>query len=355
MPGNIQPIIDYMLVVLSGIVACFIISLLFVHLFSTAKLKRLDTLKKQILAAVDQYLNSGSSIMPMIDHFRTHKGLRALELVLRQTDMQQTKALQKIIVYTGYFDYMKKEIDTDDVMFLILLIKIIGQLHLPGFSKNIMSVLLKYQKDSDAQYFGFLSLSLLGDSISLIAVLTDKSYTPNLSFRSLQEIFSAFTGDKEHLFGVLLESATDKYIQRTCIKRIGAEKIHSLVGLVCDHLDDPNTNMLIDSIRTLGELKYRPAAEKILSLTKHPQWEVRNVAYTALAGIDLNLYAHDVAFGLFDREWWVRYNSATALVDYSKISELKKEVDFAGDRFAIEILNYALDRKALGKGVTVNA
>ena len=58
-----------------------------------------------------------------------------------------------------------------------------------------------------------------------------------------------------------------------------------LCPLVAPSLRSENTNVLIESIRTLGRLHYTEGVEEIRQHTKHPQWSVRSTAVTALASI----------------------------------------------------------------------
>ena len=108
--------------------------------------------------------------------------------------------------------------------------------------------------------------------------------------------------------------------------------------------------MRIDAVRTLGQLAYTPAYQPILALAKNDRWELRAVVATALAAFDAGKNAETLIDLLCDREWWVRYRAAESLTKATDTKELLARVEKTGDRFAAEMMRFALEQAALIKG-----
>ncbi|MEZ4626769.1 MAG: hypothetical protein R2912_01225 [Eubacteriales bacterium] len=115
------------------------------------------------------------------------------------------------------------------------------------------------------QHIGLLSLCLLARRQRSFYLL-DESIASLLSFRTLEELFNVFRGDREQLCDRLVGSAADPYIRRTCVKAIGNNKYTALAPEVMPLLNSLQLNMKIDAARTLGQLCYAPAYEHILKM-----------------------------------------------------------------------------------------
>ena len=53
---------------------------------------------------------------------------------------------------------------------------------------------------------------------------------------------------------------------------------------------------------------------------------------------------------LCDREWWVRYRAAESLAKAGDSEQLMQRIEATGDRFAAEMMRFALDRAAFLRG-----
>ena len=120
-----------------------------------------------------------------------------------------------------------------------------------------------------------------------------------------------------------------------------------LCPLVVPYLQSENTNVLIDSIRTLGKLRYAPAEGSIRQHTAHVEWSVRSTAATALSEIAPDHCYEELLRCLCDREWWVRFHAAEALSKLPGHPDLMADVQALQDRFAFEMMRYIQERNQL--------
>ena len=200
------------------------------------------------------------------------------------------------------------------------------------------------------QHVGMLTLCMLGAERDIVALCRDHTIASLLSFRTLEEIFSVYQGDLKRLCRKLITSASDPYIRRTCIKAIGEQKFDDLGELVLPHLMQGHINTRIDSARALGQIHYEPAYPHLLAGATDPRWEMRAVVATALGAFGAEQNEEILVKLLCDREWWVRYRAAESLTQVNNTEALMQRIEATGDRFAAEMMRFALDRAVFLRG-----
>jgi hypothetical protein len=200
----------------------------------------------------------------------------------------------------------------------------------------------------NVQYEAFLALAKLGSYKNIINICTNKKFTISLTFRSLQEIISAYTGDKSELYKALLVSK-DAYIVRICVRLIGNERLRALAPDIEGFLDSDNINLLIDTMRALSVLQYKPVIDKLAALMRHKAWEVRAVAVNAVAAIDREDYIDALVTALQDSEWQVRFNAGAALSKVKDTNLIREKIVATGDKFAMDMYENFAQLASIGR------
>ncbi|MEA4997898.1 MAG: HEAT repeat domain-containing protein [Candidatus Limiplasma sp.] len=284
-------------------------------------------------------------------YLRTARGAEMLCRVLNEECKDGAGAALISILRTGrYFQWMQRSLASRDMMLRILIIRLTGLLQIRSFETQIIPLMKAHRDNLNLQYAGFLALSMMGNRDSIIKLCDDPSFTKSLSYRSLKEIFTVYTGDKRFLYEKLLLSP-DAYIRRIVIKNIGEEGFREYAEALIPMLESTDINLLCDVIRTLGQLRCEKAGQRIAAYLQSTNWMVRNAVVTALAAIDAQAYRPLLMEGLKDREWWVRYNTARELCAHLSPDSLAAAVPTLNDRFASEILQFAIqEAQIMGKG-----
>lgn len=256
------------------------------------------------------------------------------------------------VLRTGrYHAWMQSALASRDMMLRILVVRLMGLLRIRSFETQIIPLMKANPENLNLQYTGFLALAMMGNRDSLIRLCGEPGFTKTLSYRSLKEIFTVYTGDKRFLYERLLDSP-DAYIRRIVIKNIGEEGFAEYAERLIPMLESADLNLLCDVIRALGQLRCKAAGARIAAYLAHDSWTLRNAAVVALAGIDAEAYRPALMAALGDREWWVRYNSARELCAHLPLDALAAAALTLDDRFAREILNYAVqEARMMGRGV----
>ncbi|MGD9560175.1 MAG: HEAT repeat domain-containing protein [Oscillospiraceae bacterium] len=338
---NARVVFTYILIFLVMMLVLFICVLIYIRVSAVMQERFKHKLKQQIYYALSKVTDDPSAKVAIAggDKVFSPERLYILAEVFDEIDDQYKPALQGIILQMGFKEYIMKEFGTNDMEYLILIIRLIGDLDLAGMDSRVASLMYTHRNDINLQYQAYLTLALLGSRDHIVHICMDENYVQTLSFRSLQEVLKAYTGDKHDLYAALMNSP-DPFVVRICVKRIGAEHMTDLAPKVFPYLDSEDFNTVIDAARSLGQLQYEPAAPRLASLLKADRWEVRSIAVSALALIDESGYENEIAEALHDKEWQVRYNAALALSRSPNIAALLEKVKESGDRYAYEILEY---------------
>ena len=231
--------------------------------------------------------------------------------------------------------------------------KLAAELQLPDYEEEIYRNLHRWTDNAENQEISLLALFMCGCEEKLIALFTDPAFRLILSFRQLHELFDCYSGGHAELYRKLLARDCDLYVKRACVRGIGNEGLTELSPLIEPYLTSDHMNLLIDSVRSAGKLRYRPPDDILRRHTSHREWSVRSVAVTALADIAPEACYEDLLRCLCDPEWWVRFHAAEALSRLRGHEDLMENVTGLGDRFAYEMMRYILERNALlGREVT---
>lgn len=361
----VQIVVNWLIIVMASFLALFTLLLLVLHFTGAAKGKRIKKMREQLLCLISgeveasriknklyEMVKPGGEIesISAISGIRSLRGLQVISETADELKGEPWNVLSREVGGEWFGKYLRRQLDGTNMDSIILVIKLIGTLRLTRYTSEIVAQVYCYRATTQMQHIGMLSLCLLGAERELVAICRDETIASLLSFRTLEELFRTYTGERGKLCGLLIGTAADLYIRRTCIKAIGEYEYVGLAEAVLPYLNDHQLNARIDAVRTLGQLKYEPALERVREFAKDERWEARVVSATALGhyGAGRNL---DILLALLcDREWWVRYRAAEALVKYPDHTELMRRVDGTNDRFAGEMMRFALEKDALMRG-----
>lgn len=367
MQAILVKVVDTLVVVMAAILLLFVVWLLLLHIVTNIRSRRVEALKARLLALINENLKVArlrSQLYSLLDPLgeveylsqirgiRTKRGVRVISMLAPELDEARLAALRAVVLDIWYMKYLRRKLHGSARDFTLLVMKLAGELPLAPLHTDVLHQLYRYRDDPAAQQIGLTSLCALGDGDAVQLFLADPAVRLKLSFRTTQEIMATYSGNKLILFPLLLRDATDDYVRRACIGRIGAEKLAPLAPQVTPYLDSTVVNLRIDAIRALGELRYLPAADAIAAQRDDARWEVRSVVITALAKMDADRYLKQILEGLFDPQWWVRSHAAEALAKRPDCRVLLDRVEKRQDRYAFEILRFHMLRRELLTGVS---
>lgn len=364
----LQSIADGLIVILAGAMLLCGLLLLFLHLTSAVSNLRIQKMRGKLLcllageadvsrmkSSLYEMLRPGGEVERLSD-IRGIRSLRGLRVIAETADELTGEAWEKLSSEAGgewYGAYLRRKFGGSSFEAILLAVRLVGSLRIRRFTQSVVEQIYFYRTAAQMQHIGMLSLCMLGAEREVVALCRDQSVASLMSFRTLEEVFSVYSGDRRKLCRKLITTAADLYIRRTCIKAIGENQYAELGELVVPFLKSSQLNTRIDAVRALGQLREREGYEQICAFSEDIRWEMRAVVATALGeyGVRENLEA--LLRLLCDREWWVRYRAAQALLRYSDRAELMTRVERTADRFALEIMRFAVDQEALLKGEVV--
>lgn len=125
-----------------------------------------------------------------------------------------------------------------------------------------------------------------------------------------------------------------------------AMRLNLPAGLLAKALHSQSVSVIVAGLRSVAD----PAnIGEVRALLAHEDWQVRLQAVKALGRIGSRADASLLLPALQDRQWWVRYRAAQALLDLPGVSE--KDLDSLRaslpDRFAIDMLAQAMAERGM--------
>ncbi len=339
--------------------------LLLLHLTRRADSRRLTRMHEQLLCFVSgeakacqmksriyEMVEPGGAIDALCDirGIRSPRGLIVIAETAGELSGAALEKLRKEAAGEWYGAYLREVLDGVDEEEMALVIRLIGALKLKSYTADVVTQIYCCRTTAQMQHVGMLTLCMLGAERDIIALCRDHTIASLLSFRTLEEIFSIYTGDLKKLCRKLITTASDPYIRRTCIKTIGEKRYEDLGDLILPHLLNGHINTRIDAARALGQIRFAEALAPIAANAEDPRWEMRAVVATALGSFGAEENMETLIKLLCDKEWWVRYRAAESLAQIGDTEKLLRLVDCTHDRFAGEMMRFALDQAALRRG-----
>lgn len=352
----------WLAITLGALLSLGLLLLLLLHLTRSVNNRRVQKMHERLLCLISGAAETErmkNHIYEMVNpegknaQLSDIRGIRSTRglIVMAETAEELTgAALEKLKKEAGgawYGEYIRKLFNGVDEEAIALAVKLIGALRLASYTPDVVTQIYCCRTTTQMQHVGMLALCMLGAERDIVALCRDHTIASLLSFRTLEEIFSVYKGDLKRLCRKLITSASDPYIRRTCIKTIGEQKYYDMGDLVLPHLIHGHINTRIDAARTLGQICFETAHPHLLENAQDARWEMRAVVATALGAFDIVRNEATLVKLLCDKEWWVRYRAAEALAKTSDPTELMKRVEQTGDRFAAEMMCFALERLQL--------
>lgn len=360
----VQTVVNWLILIMAAFLVLFTLLLLLLHFTSEIKNSRIQKMREQLLCLIsgeadarrikhriyDMILsNRAGDSLADVQGIRSLRGLQVISEITDELPKEKHAILRGLIESDWYFKYLQKQFCGSNIDSIILVVKLIGSLQISRCTPDVVTQIYCHRNVTQMQHIGLLSLCLLGAEREIISICRDQTIASLLSFRTLEELFSVYVGDRERLCKALITTAADQYIRRTCVKAIGENGYFDLAELVMPLLSNNQLNARIDAVRTLGRLCYEPARESIRSLAANERWEMRAVVATALGCYGVKSTLDSLLILLCDREWWVRYRAAESLLNYPDQDELLARVRQTNDRFALEMMEFAFRKDALAR------
>lgn len=339
-------LVFYLILFFSSILIYFLLFLIYSHFRTNLVNKRKAAIKLNLLNVINDLKTDDKAIK----NIYSNVGFDAILELLEDRTAEDNIKLREYLLELKYDKYILKRLKSSNKDLRATTIMLIGYLHLFDMAELIKKEIYLNKDSIDIQYVGFRALAILGCDKILAQIFNDESIHINLTYRAFQNIFLSYSGNKLLFYEQML-SVKDKYVVRIVIKVIGYEKIVELAPNIRPYLNSDHKDTKISAIDSLGNLEDRESYETIRSLCKDETWEIRSAAIKAISQIDLEASVDVLVQALSDSQWWVRYNSASALVHYKDISQVLDKVMQSNDQFAKDILNYAIAKNKIAEGM----
>lgn len=170
-----------------------------------------------------------------------------------------------------------------------------------------------------------------------------------LNHKVVLDIINNSAGDKEVQKKMLIETIYDfsADIKSIVIEYFRIQSIKEASNILLEMLNDDSEHMEVrlSIIRYFGRIYYPPVRESLEERMFHSEWEYRALCASALTLYKSSETENTLLNCIGDTNWYVRYNTANTLLDYEISDEKIIKIINSGDRYASDIMKYALTMK----------
>jgi len=232
--------------------------------------------------------------------------------------------------------------------------------------RNAIPAIIEYEKKfyEDLNfYFGYnivLAYAKLGDYEGFIKSYKISNIPNEVNDDNLYVyILNSYEGDKEELINYQIKAlkgvkinqcilavkyfATNKYDK---VREFILEKLKQSIDIyITDKSNIRTLDLIMASIRYFQVVQSDEADRYILQLVDCPIWEVRVVVLNYLTKLDKSIVEEMYLEKIKDPNWYIRHNSAKALVKIGTSPEKLNRILDGNDQYAKEALEYALEKR----------
>ncbi len=225
----VQAVVNWLIIIMATVLALFTLLLLTLHLTNSIKSKRIQAMREQLICLISgeaaasrlktklyEVIRPEEGSVKSISQIRGIRSLRGLLVVSEIADELSGADLAVLCREIGgewYSKYLKQQFDDGSVDSVILVVKLVGTLGLKQYIPDVVQQIYCHRANPHMQHIGLLSLCLLGSEASLVSICRDPTIASLLSFRTLEELFTVYKGDREALCKRLIGTAADQYIR----------------------------------------------------------------------------------------------------------------------------------------------
>lgn len=220
----------------------------------------------------------------------------------------------------------------------------LGIYGLQGTVADLVSLLR--DRRVEVRYTAARSLGSIGSPEAVQAVISLMDYPELLDTPRVLEIVHSMGAQASEPLQRLLESNGHRpEVKLLAIDLIGDLREYSMVSELHHTLRSLNTEETLRAVRALGKFSAPQTTSDIIRLVGDRSWQVRAQAVKAIGQLQIDLAIPQLVEALRDPSYWVRYNSAIALVALGDngIRALAGE-RWTRDKFARDVAQYQIER-----------
>jgi hypothetical protein len=340
----------YTLLISAGLILIFVISIIAVLLFHNFRDKKLLKIKSALKVIVAEYFESKDDSKSSVT--------QNLCTTVMKSSLKKELFIETVISYGTEFviinhkklmdlyrplkieEYLIHKLNSKRVSEKSLACRYIGELYLKEADSYIIKLI--NSKDNNLIYNIMLAISRLGDTKQLAQLLTYNLKSVNITYETVVEIISVFSGSKEELFKSSI-ALSDDCSKSMLVKTASDYKIQGLRDCFLDFLKSSDMNLKIESIRALCEIGNHDDEAEIAKMLKDKEWEVRAATAQSMKKIATDSSFTALAEAASDSQWWVRHNAAIALISIPGSGDFVNSILNGEGKLAKKTVLYVLE------------
>jgi len=304
--------------------------------------------REQLLPVFTRYINGDASVAEL--HGAVGRSLRLAEEIILHflRDIRGTGRVLLIEAASdlGLLKQTLRDLHSWDWTRRDLAAMRLGVYGIPGTVRDLMELLRDPR--IEVRYTAARSLGIIGSPEAVDALVTILGYPDILDTPRVLEIVQIMGAQATEPLRRMLATSTNgstSDVQLLAIDLVGDLRDYSMVPTLHQMLRSTDTEKVLRALKALGRINAPLHVGELMSLARDRVWQVRAQAARAIGQLGLEEGVLLLKDGLSDQAFWVRRNSAEALLSFGrKGHELLHDAMRSSDMFARDMATYQLER-----------
>lgn len=304
--------------------------------------------REQLLPVFTRYINGDASVAEL--HGAVGRSLRLAEEIILHflRDIRGTGRLRLIEAAAdlGLLKQTLRDLHSWDWTRRDLAALHLGVYGIPGTVRDLLGLLRDPR--IEVRYTAARSLGIIGSPEAVDALVTILGYPDILDTPRVLEIVQIMGAQATEPLRRMLATSTNgstSDVQLLAIDLVGDLRDYSMVPTLHQMLRSTDTEKVLRALKALGRINAPLQVGELMSLARDRVWQVRAQAARAIGQLGLEEGVLLLKDGLSDQAFWVRRNSAEALLSFGrKGHEMLSEAVRSSDMFARDMATYQLER-----------
>jgi hypothetical protein len=304
--------------------------------------------REQLLPVFTRYINGDASVAEL--HGAVGRSLRLAEEIILHflRDLRGTSRTRLIEAASdlGLLKQTLRDLHSWDWTRRDLAAMRLGVYGIPGTVRDLLELLRDPR--IEVRYTAARSLGIIGSAEAVEALVTILGYPDILDTPRVLEIVQIMGPQATEPLRRMLATSTNgstSDVQLLAIDLVGDLRDYSMVPTLHQMLRSTDTEKVLRALKALGRINAPLQVGELMSLARDRVWQVRAQAARAIGQLGLEEGVLLLKDGLSDQAFWVRRNSAEALLSFGrKGHEMLSDAVRSSDMFARDMATYHLER-----------
>ena len=196
---------------------------------------------------------------------------------------------------------------------------------------------------SETQLQALMALARIGDAATMVQAFDKVHRLIFVNERAINEIINVFSGDRRELYSKMIYHQSD-YLVRLFLKAMDREIANEFFDDIIAVSGRGGKEMRLAGIIAISKSDSKKKIPILIRAMEDDEWEIRAMAAKTLGAVNSPRAVKCLKKAACDREWWVRQNAVTSILEYPNCDKILISIAKTGDKYAFDSMLYTIGK-----------